>query len=376
MNKDKILKATNDLSNNAMFAISLTSKELFHSNIWSWMLRKYPNIFAPVFYPKYDGNGKIEVFREKYNFDLLIKIDDEYIIIENKFKSVPNKEQLEKYYEKIKAEKKKVVLISYFKPLFKSTLFDLEEYISYETLNMRMSKAFFSQPASMFKGNDWFLINNYIDSLYLLNQFSRNMSVSETDKIKDLWAVIKDEDIQKELSKINFTKTFEQIFITKLTAKILESFMYRDFIDTIRIDCGRDLKVFSDILFYFPGAWDKDENKRQDLCYLGISLWGDEYRYYAGLHKAQCGIDSPKNGRLDKENKIKGFKYLSDNYGWFFNQESCCRWNGYSNDKEMYLYKKVNISHLTIKELSEKARQDLEMIYFYLEALRGKECHD
>ena len=91
MNKNKILKTINELSNNAMFAMSLTSKELFHSNIWSWMLRKYPNIFAPVFYPKYDGNSKIEVFREKYNFDLLIKIDDKYIIIENKFKSVPNK---------------------------------------------------------------------------------------------------------------------------------------------------------------------------------------------------------------------------------------------------------------------------------------------
>lgn len=376
MNKNKILKTIKELSNNAMFAMSLTSKELFHSNIWAWMLRKYPNIFAPVFYPKYHGNGKIEVFREKYNFDLLIKIDDEYIIIENKFKSAPHKEQLEKYYKKIKTEKKKVVLISYFKPLFMSTLFDLEEYISYETLYLRMSKVFFSQPAAMFKGNDWFLINDYIDFLYLLNQFYRNISVNENDKIKDLWAVIKDEDIQKELSKINFTKTFEKAFITKLTHITLYKFQYSEFIDNIRIDCAQDLKVFSDILFYFPGAWDKDENKRQDLCYLGISLCGDEYRYYAGLHKTQCGIDSPKNGRLDKENKIAGFKYLSDNYAWLFGQEDFSKWNGYSYEKEMYLYKKTNISHLTIKELSKKVIQDLELIYFHIEPMRDKKCQD
>ena len=41
MNKEKLLKIINNLSNNAMFAISLTSRELFHSNFWAWILRKY-----------------------------------------------------------------------------------------------------------------------------------------------------------------------------------------------------------------------------------------------------------------------------------------------------------------------------------------------
>ena len=368
MNKNKILKIIDELSNNAMFAMSLTSKELFYSNIWAWMLRKYPKIFTPIFYPKYDGRSEVKVFREKYNFDLLIKINDEYIIIENKFKLTPNKEQLEKYYEKIKTEKKKVVLISYFKPLFKSTLFDLEEYISYETLYTRMSKVFFSQPASMFKGNDWFLINDYIDFLYLLNQFNKNISVNENDKIKDLWAVIKDEDIQKKLSKINFTKTFERAFMTKLTQIALDKFQYSEFIDNIRIDCSQVLKVFSDILFYFPGAWDKDENKRQELCYLGVSLWGNEYRYCAGLHKEQCGIISQNNGR----NKLLASKYLNDNYGWLFEQENFGKWNGYSNESEMYLYKKIDISEYSVKELSEKVVHDLELIYFYIEHIRNK----
>lgn len=376
MNKQEILKTINDLSDNAMFAMSLTSKELFNSNIWAWMLRKYPDIFTTVFYPKYDGKGKIEVFREKYNFDLLIKIDDEYIIIENKFKSVPNKEQLEKYYEKIKTEKKKIVLISYFNPLFNSTLFTLEEYISYETLYERIKKAFSNCAKPVFKDNDWYFINNYIDFLGLLNQFNNNITFSETDKIKDLWAVIKNKDIQKELSKINFTKTFERAFITKLTQTVLDKFQYSEFIDNIRIDCGQDLKVFSDILFYFPGAWDKDESKRQDLCYLGVSLWGNEYRYYAGLHKEQCGIDSPKNGRLDKENKAAGFKYLNDNYAWLFGQEDFCKWNGYSYEKEMYLYKKLDISNLTLEQLAEKTIHDLELIYLYLEPIRGKQCQD
>ena len=42
----------------------------------------------------------------------------------------------------------------------------------------------------------------------------------------------------------------------------------------------------------------------------------------------------------------------------------------------MYLYKKLDISNLTVKELAEKVVHDLELIYFYLEATRGRECQD
>ena len=154
--------------------------------------------------------------------------------------------------------------------------------------------------------------------------------------------------------------------MTKLTKRVLKDFILADFIDEIRIDCGRDLKVFSDILHYFPGTWDKDESKRCDLCLLGISLWGDEYRYYAGLHKKQCNINYPKQGRYDKENKRLGFEYLSTHYGWFFNQEQECHWNGYSYEDEMYLYKKTDISNYTVFELAEKVQCDLNLIYTYI----------
>ena len=75
MNKNKILKIVDELSNNAMFAMSLTSKELFHSNIWAWMLRKYPKVFTPVFYPEYNKKDKIEVLREYKNTDLVLEYE-------------------------------------------------------------------------------------------------------------------------------------------------------------------------------------------------------------------------------------------------------------------------------------------------------------
>ena len=376
MNKNAILKNIEELSNDAMFSLSLTSRELFHTNFWAWLLRKYRRIFTSVFYPNYDGKSNVEVLREKYNFDLLLKINDEYIIIENKCKSVPNRVQLKKYYKKFKTDKKKIVLVSYFTPLFLSTLFDYEEFLSYEELYSRLKNAFYNISFESIEKIDKVLIESYIDFLALLNEFQTNITINADDKIKDLWSVVRDTDIQNELYKINFQKSFERTYIIKLTEKVLENFRYKEFIDDIRIDCGRDLKMFSDILFYFPGAWDKDENKRQDLCYLGVSLWGDEYRYYAGLHKIQCGIFAPKKDKYDKENKNAGFKYLSENYSWLFEQEDTCKWNGYSYEKEMYLYKKLDISNLTVKELAKKVVHDLELIYFYLEARRGRECKD
>ena len=64
MNKNEILKTINKLSNNAMFNVSLTSRELFHTNFWAWLLRKYPKVFTPVFYPEYNKKDKIEALQK------------------------------------------------------------------------------------------------------------------------------------------------------------------------------------------------------------------------------------------------------------------------------------------------------------------------
>lgn len=48
-----------------MFSMSLTSKELFHTNFLAWMLRKYPQIFTPVFYSDYNGKDDVTVMIKK-----------------------------------------------------------------------------------------------------------------------------------------------------------------------------------------------------------------------------------------------------------------------------------------------------------------------
>lgn len=369
MNKNEILKIINDLSNNAMFAMSLTSRELFHTNFWAWMLRKYPQVFIPVFYPEYNGKDEIKVLREYKNTDLFLKIGDKSIIIENKLKSLPDKNQLEGYNKKFLNTVDKTILVSYFSPLFTS---GYDSLFSYDYLFEKIKECFEATKLTVLENTDSTLIQCYLEFLNLLNQLLHSIDFDSNDKIGELWVIIKDEEIQEKLKSINFAKTFEIAFMLKLTRWILCDYLNYESLDAINIDCGRDLKVFSDILFYFPGAWNKDENKRQDLCYLGVSLWENEYRYYAGLHKNQCGIINPKNRQMDRDNQLAGFKYLSDNYDWFFEQENTGKWNGYSCESEMYLYKRIDISKYSVKELSEKVIHDLELIYFYIEPMRNE----
>ena len=93
-----------ELKNNPIFAMSLSSKELFHSNFWLWLFER--NIaYAKTFFP--DLKEIKAVTREQGHRDITIwqtetlkkkssQYDDAYVI-ENKFKSIPTKEQLIRY---------------------------------------------------------------------------------------------------------------------------------------------------------------------------------------------------------------------------------------------------------------------------------------
>ena len=109
-----------DLKNNPIFAMSLGSKELFHSNFLAWLLTdetlkdKTKGVRKLLIESSEQKN--IHIDREKYNFDLLIangeETEDElknkeikYTVIENKFKSMPRIDQLREYSQKIWSKK-------------------------------------------------------------------------------------------------------------------------------------------------------------------------------------------------------------------------------------------------------------------------------
>lgn len=99
------------LKTSPMFNLSLSSKELFHSNFLYWLYIANKKAFCSllnVIDIKTDSWGNDwEVKREYLNFDLCVigsngKKERLLAVIENKVKSIPTAEQLAKYNEKIK----------------------------------------------------------------------------------------------------------------------------------------------------------------------------------------------------------------------------------------------------------------------------------
>lgn len=94
------------LNRNFLFQMSLASKELFHSNFLAWLLEldnRIAELFLKAIGISIDkGLKDIEPQREKHNLDLHLMVtwkdeSRESIVIENKMKSTPSKNQLEKY---------------------------------------------------------------------------------------------------------------------------------------------------------------------------------------------------------------------------------------------------------------------------------------
>lgn len=125
------------LKNSPVYAMSLGSKELFHSNFWAWLMKKNPG-FIGVFFDERINNP--EVKREEENRDLTIwenRGNKKAYVIENKIKAIPTKEQLVKYQESLKEKFVKGILTGLRKPM-EGILPDGWTFLSYRTIAKRL----------------------------------------------------------------------------------------------------------------------------------------------------------------------------------------------------------------------------------------------
>lgn len=119
------VKATIEQFNkNPLHYMSLGSKELFHSNVWAWMFIYDKNIInyfldSVCVGKKINPDEELTILREESKIDLSIKLSSgKKIIFENKFKSIPTKEQLDRYQDKLNEEIEFGVLTGIIKPSF------------------------------------------------------------------------------------------------------------------------------------------------------------------------------------------------------------------------------------------------------------------
>ena len=95
------------LKKSPIFAMSHGGLELFHSNVWAWLI-EHDSRYATVFFPKLDGQT-VFVEREQNHRDLTIWAQSnpsDLFVVENKTKTLPRADQLEQYSEAIRKEGK------------------------------------------------------------------------------------------------------------------------------------------------------------------------------------------------------------------------------------------------------------------------------
>ena len=395
MDNKKLKTIIKDLSNNVMFSLSLTSKELFHSNLWAWLGRKYPKMFTEIFLDeKVELDENSIILREYKNFDLYVETKNSIYVFENKCKSMPNKSQLMEYDKKlakIKEEKEKEIktkLISYFEPIGTYVWADDDNpsqehkwsIITYNELYNKFKNSFKNNKEIIEKNeketenNDKIIIEEYIKCLELLNNLQNSIELNDETTIDEYYSLLDNNKIKELSRKINFEKTLERILVNKLTHYVLDKYDKKEKIDAINIDCGRDHVVYSDILFYFKGAWVENEDKRPPLNAIGVSLWGKNFRYYANVNKSKKHLDdyliSNKDNLSVNDWKNAGHDYLSTNYKDFWQKETektkKIEKGGYNCKDNMWLYKKEDISKLSISNVRKKTQYWLNEAYGYL----------
>lgn len=87
------------IESNPLFAMSLGSKELFHSNLLAWFIRHHPEVRTALLndWAGAPALGPARVSREWKNMDLVLQSAEHMLVIENKTFAPPDENQLDRF---------------------------------------------------------------------------------------------------------------------------------------------------------------------------------------------------------------------------------------------------------------------------------------
>ncbi len=300
----------NYLKESLLFRMSLGSKELYHSNVWAWLIEKDPN-FINVFFEDVNQQDYNRVSRESHSRDVIVWMNDKndnkyYLVIENKIKSLPTKEQLTKYSVALEGhELRKAVFTGIINPFdsdeitLKAEKTTVWRFLGYSLIARRIREELNkSQKFSQFEREqveEYCKIIEYMNDILFdeLNQTQNKLLYScnadlHSLRIYDIYAKMRGAQFLNYLK--NKEKEFENLDDNGFKLGIWQSFNHG--------------KVTLDIRY---SNW---ENYEKPWFLLGVQIEGDQYRFVAECNKKL------ENGKTCDElyNEMVGSGWFDDSY--------------------------------------------------------------
>lgn len=245
------------LEQSPIYHMSLGSMELFHSNFWYWLMNKDKNITKAVFFHDIDLDKKITIKREDKRRDIVIYNGNSKYVIENKFKSLPSKEQLIKYTED---NNFKGIITGIIEPDFK---LDGWSFLSYKVISQKLSAV--------------------IQTSQSFTEFERTLALEYCDVIDNLNKLLIDQLNMTNNVLSYHCKNLEQYRLEDLYRKLkgndFLTFFKKQNLESLQVD-GYELH------------FNQDFNRKSvtlELCYksledklkIGVQLHGMQYRLFA-----------------------------------------------------------------------------------------------
>lgn len=302
MDAKEIEKIKEGLKKSPIFNFSLGSKELFHSNFIAWLAEKYPKNTGKLFsqfLKKQNGDITIiKVEREAQNRDMcLFFANGQELIIENKVKSIPNRDQLENYSSG-SSDNQNFILLTLVDPAFE--LPDDWAKLSYFELSGLM-EIIYSDLGDSYEAG---IINDYIFVITSLSKIFQNINVNLNDKF-NFYSVNKD-DIYSTLNDLRMGDVYQKLKYQMLAVKVYEllrkvfpdeKIFFDDIINRFKDRSPEKIKDKAKQVgcFYFGCGMSRSQGLMEVAyvvkkgLFLTVQIQGDHYRQmvqgYAGYGK-------------------------------------------------------------------------------------------
>lgn len=291
------------LQDSPLFQLSLTSKELFHSNFLYWLGVTYRDLFKETF-SKLGCNtaawpDKWEVEREykaakSISLDLCVKGPGKkgkiYLVLENKVKSIPNQQQLNRYvsYWKRDNEKPCFILLSLMTNFPNKGQIGRNGWkvLSYGDLSGALKRALSSYVSSVPKVSTYHeeIIKDYIQLAKGLHGLFGKLTVFDNDRYCD--------NVSQVYANLRMDDVYEKVRASSIVEKLAEKLRDRLGKEShIAIESGYKIekigestehclaKVYVDSGYTNKQGVVDAKVKINDRYVLTVQIQGEQYRH-------------------------------------------------------------------------------------------------